>query len=500
MNDIASIPHVQPANRHHDKESQELASHYELMTPTMATRLGEMEKIAPLTTLFKSFIDPIIVVASLYLLHFFFDVTFSGPEVILAAMAFLLTIIFMDGTFLFMPGSFRSWQGLGSFLGSWCFIILCLLAVGHASSIVDYFYPPYILTWFVAAPAALLLTHAGVRGLLLPSVFKAKRRRVAIVGANQAGQALRARICGNPYLNMEFVGFFDDRELNRLEGITQADLLCTLSDMPEYIAKNDINRVYISLPMSSQPRVMKLLDELQDSTASIYFVPDFFIFDMIQAHVDHVAGIPVVCICESPFRGIKAVIKRASDVVFGLVILALIWPIMLATAIAVKVTSPGPIIFKQRRYGADGKSIMVYKFRSMTVMEDGTKVTQAQQNDQRFTPIGGFLRKTSLDELPQFLNVIEGTMSIVGPRPHANAHNEYYRKLIKGYMIRHKVRPGITGWAQVNGCRGETDTLDKMEKRVQFDLDYLRHWSLFMDIKIIFMTVYQVIKREGNAY
>ena len=173
---------------------------------------------------------------------------------------------------------------------------------------------------------------------------------------------------------------------------------------------------------------------------------------------------------------------------------------MLATAIAVKVTSKGPVIFKQRRYGADGKSIMVYKFRSMTVMEDGDTVKQAQKNDQRLTPIGGFLRKSSLDELPQFLNVLEGSMSIVGPRPHANAHNEYYRKLIKGYMIRHKVRPGITGWAQVNGCRGETDTLDKMEQRIRYDLDYLRHWSLFMDLKIIFMTVAQVVKREGNAY
>ena len=480
-------------------ESRTPSVHYELPAPTMATRMSELEKIAPLTTIFKSFIDPILVVASLYLLHIPFEVIFSGPEIILAVLAFLLTITFMDGTFLFMPGSFRSWEGIGSFAGSWLFIAFSLLLVGHVSGIDSYFYPPYILTWLVVAPLSLLVTHALVKVLLLPT-RKGKKRRVAIVGANQAGQALKARICSNRYLNMEFVGFFDDRELERLEGVNKEDMLCNLAEMPEYIAKNDINKVYISLPMSSQPRVMKLLDDLQDSTASIYFVPDFFIFDMIQAHVDHVAGIPVVCICESPFRGLKAVVKRASDIVFGLLILAMIWPIMLATAIAVKVTSKGPVIFKQRRYGADGKSIMVYKFRSMTVMEDDDTVKQAQKNDQRLTPIGGFLRKSSLDELPQFLNVLEGSMSIVGPRPHANAHNEYYRKLIKGYMIRHKVRPGITGWAQVNGCRGETDTLDKMEQRIRYDLDYLRHWSLFMDLKIIFMTVAQVVKREGNAY
>jgi putative colanic acid biosynthesis UDP-glucose lipid carrier transferase len=208
----------------------------------------------------------------------------------------------------------------------------------------------------------------------------------------------------------------------------------------------------------------------------------------------------VVCVCDSPFTGLKGVVKRWEDVVLALCILALIWPIMLVTAVAVKMTSAGPVIFKQRRYGMDGKSIQVYKFRSMTVMEDGDKVTQARQGDQRLTPIGAFLRKTSLDELPQFINVLEGKMSIVGPRPHANTHNEYYRKLIKGYMIRHKVRPGITGWAQVNGCRGETDTLDKMERRIDFDLAYLRHWSLWMDLRIVLMTAYQTIRPKGNAY
>ncbi|MFC3913528.1 undecaprenyl-phosphate glucose phosphotransferase [Pseudaeromonas sharmana] len=473
---------------------------HELPSQTMASWLGELEKIAPLTTLFKSFLDPILVVITLYALHFAFDVTFAGMEVLVAVLAFLLTIVFMDGTVLFMPGSLRSWRGLGRFLGGWLFICMALVLTGYVSGLASYFYPPFILSWFVVAPVALLASHAVVRGCLMLATRRKGRRKVAIVGANHAGTALRDRILANSYLNMEFVGFFDDRELNRLEGVSESEMLCGLAEMPAYLAEHGIHKVYISLPMSSQPRVMKLLDELQDSTSSIYFVPDFFIFDLIQAHVDHLAGVPVVCICESPFRGLKAVIKRASDVVFASAILALLWPVMLVTALAVKLTSKGPVFFKQRRYGADGESILVYKFRSMTVMEDGAVVTQAKKNDQRLTPIGGFLRKSSLDELPQLLNVLEGTMSLVGPRPHANAHNEYYRKLIKGYMIRHKVRPGITGWAQVNGCRGETDTLDKMEQRVRYDLDYLRHWSLLMDIRIIFMTAFQVLRREGNAY
>jgi putative colanic acid biosynthesis UDP-glucose lipid carrier transferase len=174
--------------------------------------------------------------------------------------------------------------------------------------------------------------------------------------------------------------------------------------------------------------------------------------------------------------------------------------LLLVLAIAVKLTSPGPIIFKQRRYGLDGEEIVVYKFRSMTVCEDGGQIQQAQLGDQRITPLGAFMRRTSLDELPQFVNVLQGRMSIVGPRPHAIAHNELYRKVINGYMVRHKVKPGITGWAQVCGYRGETDTLDKMQARIDHDLEYLRNWSLRLDLFIIFRTVWVILKGQREAY
>lgn len=471
----------------------------QLAMPSLAARLSEIEKVAPLATLFKSFIDPVVVVVTLYALHFMFDVTFIGTDILLAVIAFLLTLVLMDGTYLFMPGDTQRRHSLTTFIGNWLLILGIIYIVGYASGTRDYFYPPYMVTWALVAPASVILCHAVVRQfVMLP--MKQRKRRVVIVGANSAGLALRNRIVQNAYLNMEFVGFFDDRTCQRLQGVSAADILATLDKVAAFVTEQGVDRVYVSLPMSSQPRVMRLLDELKDSTTSVYFVPDCFIYDMIQGHIDHVAGMPVVCICESPFRGIKAVIKRASDLVFALLILGLLWPVMLLTALAVKLTSKGPVLFKQRRYGADGETILVYKFRSMTVMEDGAAVAQATKNDQRLTPIGGFIRKSSLDELPQLLNVLEGTMSLVGPRPHANVHNEYYRKLIKGYMIRHKVRPGITGWAQVNGCRGETDTLEKMEQRVRYDLDYLRHWSLPMDIRIIFMTAFQVLRRDGNAY
>jgi putative colanic acid biosynthesis UDP-glucose lipid carrier transferase len=224
-----------------------------------------------------------------------------------------------------------------------------------------------------------------------------------------------------------------------------------------------------------------------------------FVTDLMQGRIDTVGEIPVVAVCETPFTGINGLVKRGSDIILSLLILLLISPVMLAIALSIAYTSPGPIIFRQRRYGLNGEEILVSKFRSMTVCEDGETVRQAQKNDRRITKVGAFLRKTSLDELPQFFNVLQGRMSIVGPRPHAVAHNELYRSMIKGYMVRHKVKPGITGWAQVNGWRGETDTLEKMKKRIDYDLAYLQNWSLRLDLYIILKTVTTVIK-DQHAY
>jgi putative colanic acid biosynthesis UDP-glucose lipid carrier transferase len=294
-------------------------------------------------------------------------------------------------------------------------------------------------------------------------------------------------------------GFFDDRADDRHPTALRHPVLGKTSELVQYVREHGIKMIFISQPISAQPRIRKLIDELQDTTASVYFLPDVYIFDLMQARFDNVGGMPVIAICETPFMGLNSTIKRASDVVLSSLILLLLAPLMLVVAVAVKMSSPGPVIFRQRRYGLYGEEIIVYKFRSMSVMENGAAVVQAQRHDGRVTKIGGFLRRTSLDELPQFINVLQGRMSIVGPRPHAVAHNEQYRKLIKGYMLRHKVKPGITGWAQVNGLRGETATLDKMEARIQYDLDYLRNWSVWLDLWIVLKTVKVVLTRE-NAF
>jgi putative colanic acid biosynthesis UDP-glucose lipid carrier transferase len=238
---------------------------------------------------------------------------------------------------------------------------------------------------------------------------------------------------------------------------------------------------------------------LADTTASVYLAYDFGGFDLMRARWSSVGDVPVMGVVENPFHGGDGFAKRIEDIILASIILTLIAVPMALIALGVKLTSRGPVFFRQRRYCLNGEEIRVLKFRTMTVCEDGERVVQAIKDEQRVTPLGAFLRRTSLDELPQFIQVLSGTMSIVGPRPHAVSHNEQYRTLIQGYMRRHKVKPGITGWAQVNGWRGETDTLEKMEKRVQYDIEYINGWTLGLDLKIIAMTAWTVF-RGNNAH
>ena len=251
--------------------------------------------------------------------------------------------------------------------------------------------------------------------------------------------------------------------------------------------------------MRAERRIRNVLARLADTTASVYIVPDFFVFELLHARWTNVNGLPAVSVFENPLYGVDGLAKRAADVIFGFMLLAAAAVPMCIIAAMIKLTSAGPVFFRQRRYGLDGREILVWKFRTMSCCDNGSEVRQATQDDARITPIGRFLRRTSLDELPQLFNVIEGGMSLVGPRPHANAHNEQYRSLIDGYMLRHKVKPGITGLAQVNGYRGETETLEKMEKRVACDHQYIREWSFWMDLKIMVKTL-RVVLMQRNAY
>jgi putative colanic acid biosynthesis UDP-glucose lipid carrier transferase len=439
-------------------------------------------------------IDPLMTIGALLGCLALFHVRFQGAYLILGLLVFSLTF----------PGKAPAGGTVGALVREvatgWSMTVVVLALIGWTTRTAEVFDPHVLLAWLVATPLARVAGHLALPPLLRRLYATRRAQRVAvIVGACELGRALAERLLRNPLLGIRVAGFFDDRGPDRTGEEAAGATLGTLDQLADYVKAQRIDLIYITLPMASQPRTVRLLDQLHDTTASIHFVPDIFLFDLIQGQIDTVDGMPVVSVCETPFRGLNALVKRASDIVLALLFCIVALPLMLAIAAGVKLSSPGPAIFRQRRYGLDGREIVVYKFRTMTVTEDGAHIRQATRADERVTRFGAFLRRSSLDELPQFINVLQGRMSVVGPRPHAVAHTELYRKLIKGYMFRHKVRPGITGWAQVNGLRGETDTLEKMERRIAYDLAYLRAWSLRLDLWIVLKTLFVALDGR-NAY
>ncbi len=460
---------------------------------TVATRHSKGPLGNNMLSAVEAILDPAALALSLWLVSARIEGELLPPYLILAVIVFSITF----------PGTSRLQFSLKRLifdvLYSWFWVALLLFFLGFATGYITEFSSQALITWLWVAPLSQIGAHLALRGAAPYLLMLQEPQRAIIVGLNEQGAALASRIQETRYSKIELSGFFDDRDRGRLHCTESRQLLGRLRELPDFVKEHRIQFIYLSLPMASQPRILHVLDELKDTTASIYFVPDMFVTDLIQGRSGTVCGMPVISVCESPFTGSNGILKRSSDILFSLLILALISPFLLLIAAAIKLDSAGPVIFKQRRYGLDGEEILVYKFRSMRVCEDGESIRQAQKGDARITRIGAFLRKNSLDELPQFINVLQGRMSIVGPRPHAVAHNEIYRNLIKGYMIRHKVKPGITGWAQVNGYRGETRTLDKMQARIDHDLDYLRNWSLRLDLHIILKTI-MVVFRDRAAY
>jgi putative colanic acid biosynthesis UDP-glucose lipid carrier transferase len=388
------------------------------------------------------------------------------------------------------------WQAvteIGVLLGRWALLLLLLLGIGALGGTLEDFPRRAILAWALVTPVAMvaitMLVHALTRRATWAAVHN---RRVVFAGYNRASLALTRSFEQHPDIGFRVAGYFDDREPARLNMVADAPLLGRIDQLAAFVQANNIDMIFIALPVGYISRVGDLMDELQDTTASIYYVPDLFLFDLINARSVDINGLPVVAMRESPLYGFNGTTKRLMDFTMASLILLLALPALLLLALVVWLTSRGPVLFRQRRYGLDGHEIIVYKFRTMTVTEDGAEIRQASRNDPRITPVGGFLRRFSLDELPQIINVLQGRMSLVGPRPHAVAHNEQYRKLVKGYMVRHKVLPGITGLAQVNGARGEITDLKDLELRVRYDLEYLRNWSPFLDLKILVLTVLRV--------
>jgi putative colanic acid biosynthesis UDP-glucose lipid carrier transferase len=447
-----------------------------------------------ITSLIAALLEPSIIVAVFIAATLWFGEPVQRPAIVVCLLVFALTF----------PGRNRFKDKLlnaaTDIVSSWAALLAILFLCAYATNSLYFFENEVLLAWALVTPIVQWLAMWAGRSVLRWRARQPHLRSSAVVvGAGPLGVKVAKALRGNKEEGRDFLGWFDDRADERVAGETGGRILGGLKDVAPYVRAHGIKEVYITLPLGSQPRILELLESIQGTTASLFFVPDVFGISIIQGRLQDMNGVPVVGICETPFTGTNELVKRASDIVLASAILVLIAPLLLAIAVGVKLSSPGPAIFRQRRNGLDGSEITVYKFRSMRTMDNGPVVAQATKHDPRITPFGAFLRRTSLDELPQFFNVLQGRMSIVGPRPHAVAHNEQYRELIKAYMVRHKVKPGITGWAQVNGLRGETDTVDKMKARVEYDLEYLRNWSLLLDLQIIVRTV-RVIFFDRNAY
>jgi putative colanic acid biosynthesis UDP-glucose lipid carrier transferase len=447
-------------------------------------------------------VTPITAVACLWVLAAFSDVVFDQNYVVLSIFAGVICLILFDvrtaGVGQLLP---RKASLSGGVFVRWVVLVVILLVIGFATKMSSEYSRRVMLIWFVVTPFFLIVANLAVlevrrRLVLDPS----NKRRVVFAGFNDVSQRLAERLHSNSDLCMSVDGYFDDRSVERLTGAPGGDrILGRLPDLADYVKIHGVDVIFVSLPIRHVARVMQLLDDLRDTTASIYYVPDIFVFDLIQARAGDIQGMPVVALCETPFAGYRGVLKRAMDILIASTALIVMSPLILLVALMVRQSSPGPIIFRQRRYGLDGKEITVYKFRTMNVTEDSARIVQATRGDARVTRVGRFLRRYSLDELPQLFNVVQGRMSLVGPRPHAVAHNEEYRKLIKGYMVRHKVLPGITGLAQINGCRGETSKLEDMQARVNHDIEYLRRWSPTLDLRILSLTILKIFS-DDRAY
>jgi len=404
-------------------------------------------------------------------------------------------------------GLYHSWRGKSLFdqvrsvLIGWGTVLGSVIVLLFLLKYSEQFSRSWLLQWFILGTFFILfirLLTYWLLGLMRSKGFN--YRSVVVVGAGDLGKEVLDRVSSSSWTGFKVTALFDDDKELAGGNILGVPVKTEINKITEFISDNNIDEVWLALPLNAEKRMQDLVNHLSSTAVNVRLIPDIFGLSILNHGFTEIAGMPVVDLCTSPMVGSNRFVKSIEDKVLSFIILMLISPLLLIIAIGIKLSSPGPVLFKQKRHGWDGKVINVYKFRSMKVHEEfNGSVTQAIKKDPRITKLGAFLRRTSLDELPQFYNVLQGRMSIVGPRPHAVAHNEHYKEIVDQYMLRHKVKPGITGWAQVNGWRGETDTLEKMQKRVEFDLFYIENWSLWFDLKIIFLTIFKGFVNK-NAY
>lgn len=443
-----------------------------------------LRSVMPAFSVFRMLFDIVVIFTCFYITNYLFY-NYEPQIDIAICLAVIILFLFIANTrdFYYSLFSYKLKESFNNLLKIWCISfwatsILCKIAINCS---VSY---RILIFWFITTISIFYISHLlfkfGLKGSLKHKVYN-----VTFIGSRSQRRLLALNLKKIPWIKYNIINYYDES----ISSFNDAKCRGNFQQLIDDAKKGLFDQIYITDSIEQHKNIIDLVQKLADTTCSVMFLPDIFTFDLLRSRIFTINNIPVVSIYDTPLKGFNCLLKRFEDIIGSIIILTLISPVLITLAILVKLTSKGPILFKQDRYGINGNTIKVWKFRSMKVMENDNKLKQATKNDPRLTKIGGFLRKTSLDELPQFFNVLMGNMSIVGPRPHAVVHNEQYRTEILGYMLRHKVKPGITGWAQINGYRGETETLDKMEKRIRYDLEYIRNWSLIFDIKIILLTI-----------
>jgi putative colanic acid biosynthesis UDP-glucose lipid carrier transferase len=442
-----------------------------------------------LSSAFQFSLDLLFTLAALYFLVIIRTDDFSEPYRILSTITTLLMFMIYYNRGIY--NNHKTFVTI-SFLviRSWLLVMIGLIIIAFVTKQSAVYSREVVILWFFIGGSSQLVAHACFRILILYSRKFEIPQNALLIGAGDTSQYLAERINNNPWVSNNVVGVIDDDEqvLNEWN-IEHIPKLGKISELNKIIKDNEIKSLYISLPASKNEDLQNILLDILEQNLNIYWAPPVFDVRLVEHNIGQIGNVPLISLSESRLTGRRALSKKVIDYILTFTTLILLSPLMIATAIAIKLTSPGPVFFKQKRHGWHDEVFNVWKFRSMYIhKEKEGQVTQAVKNDPRTTKIGSFIRKTSIDELPQLFNILNGTMSLVGPRPQSVEHNIFYSKKIHDYMLRHKIKPGITGLAQVHNCRGEIRTIKDMERRIKYDLEYINNWSFKLDVKIIFQT------------
>lgn len=463
-----------------------------------------LKKNADTISMIQRLVDPLLVLITGTVVYAIRFGSFEIPEeyiVILIGICLICLAIFPFFD-LYRPRRDESlWSEIQTLTKAWFIVYAVLVGIMFATKTSTEYSRVWITGLMIGGLSSMTLFR-----LILRSSLRFLRRRgintrnIVIAGAGELGREVAQRIAASHWTGLKIIGFYDNAPQFQGQVIEGVPVRGGLPLLPQEATKLGVNQVWIALPLNQDAQVKSMVAQLNRLPVQITFVPDIYGVHLLNHSIGEIAGLPVIHIMETPLSGINGFIKELEDKILAISILLAASPLILLIILGVKLSSPGPVFYKQLRGGMHGERIWVWKFRTMKHhSEPPEKIFQAVPGDARITPFGAFLRRTSLDELPQFLNVLKGDMSIVGPRPHAVEHDHFYQQQIDTYILRHQVKPGLTGWAQVNGWRGETGEIRKMENRIRHDIYYINNWSLWFDLRIIVKTVF-IILTGKNAH